>query len=145
MRGERGLLLLGERMIGCACRRLPATTRDERCREWTAELPAILSDSAVRLPWHRAVRMLRFAAGIAWGTALTRRDKTRRLVAVGGIVFGLGAFAFEVRATVLDPADWLNYLLASTQLVLTFMQIVIYRLSFGPRRSRAGGKHARWH
>ena len=81
MRGERGLLRLSEYLIRCACRRLPAATRDERFREWTAELPAILSDPAVRLRWHRAARMLRFAAGNRAGsTSLTRRDKGRRLV-----------------------------------------------------------------
>jgi len=132
MTGERWLIRLGEYMVGCACRRLPASARDERFREWTAELPAIMGDSGVRFSWHRAARMLRFAAGIAWGTALTRADKARRLVAIGGIVFGLGAVAYDIRAIVLDTGDRANYLMASVQLVLTVVQVVLYKYAFRP-------------
>ncbi|HTT52593.1 MAG TPA: hypothetical protein VMH35_14430 [Streptosporangiaceae bacterium] len=50
-------------LIGRACRHLPASTRDERGREWAAELPAILHDPDVRPGWRRSARALRFAAG----------------------------------------------------------------------------------
>jgi hypothetical protein len=40
MRGERWLLGGGEYLVGRAARRLPAEVREERCREWAAELPA---------------------------------------------------------------------------------------------------------
>ena len=61
MRGERRLLRIGEYLIARACRRLSADTRDERYREWAAELPAILRDPGIRLAARRAARMLGFA------------------------------------------------------------------------------------
>ena len=94
MRGERRLLCLGEYLIARACRRLPAETRDERYREWTAELPAILRDPDTRLASRRAARMLGYAAGTLWGTALAP-GSTRRLmarmagIAARAIIFGL--------------------------------------------------------
>jgi hypothetical protein len=56
---------IGERLIRASCRRLPANERDERCREWSAELPAILDDASTRLPILRSVRALRYSAGIS--------------------------------------------------------------------------------
>lgn len=71
MRGERRLLRIGEYLIACACRHLPAEARDERYREWVAELPAILRDPGVRPAARRAARMLCYASGTIRGTALT--------------------------------------------------------------------------
>ena len=71
MRGERRLLRIGEYLIARACRHLPAEARDERYREWVAELPAILQDPGVRPSARRAARMLRYASGTIRGTALT--------------------------------------------------------------------------
>jgi hypothetical protein len=65
-----------ERFIRAACRRLPEDVRAERCREWAAELPAILDDQSVRPGLRRAVRALTYSAGIAW--------TTRRLGRAGG-------------------------------------------------------------
>lgn len=62
-----------ERLIRASCRRLPADERAERCREWSAELPAILDDVSVRLPLLRAVRALRYSAGISRTTRYLRR------------------------------------------------------------------------
>jgi hypothetical protein len=56
---------LAEWLIRAACRRLPADIRAERCREWTAELPAILGDESIRPPVRRAMRALSFCAGIS--------------------------------------------------------------------------------
>jgi len=56
---------IAEWLIRAACRRLPADVRAERCREWAAELPAILDDQSVRLPFLRALRALSFCAGIS--------------------------------------------------------------------------------
>jgi hypothetical protein len=39
--------------------------RAERCREWAAELPAILDDQSIRPGLRRAVRALIYSAGIA--------------------------------------------------------------------------------
>jgi hypothetical protein len=54
MRGERLLLRAGEKLVGVACCHLPPEMRDERCREWVAELPVILHDPAVRPALARA-------------------------------------------------------------------------------------------
>ena len=72
MTGERGLLRVGEYLVGRASRRLPARDRDERCREWAAELPVILRDPEVRSGLRRAVRMLGYALDTIRGTALGR-------------------------------------------------------------------------
>jgi hypothetical protein len=64
---------LAEWLIRAACRRLPADVRAERYREWTAELPAILADEAIRPVVLRALRALAFSVGISKTTRhLTR-------------------------------------------------------------------------
>jgi hypothetical protein len=54
-----------EWLIEAACRRLPADVRLERCREWAAELPAILDDQSIRLSFLRTLRALTFCVGIS--------------------------------------------------------------------------------
>lgn len=54
---------LAGHLIRRACRRLPEDIRDDRYREWTAELPAILHDPDIRFRLHRSARALRYAAG----------------------------------------------------------------------------------
>ena len=71
MRFEYALLRTGEYLVRRACRRLQPEIRDDRYREWTAELPAILHDPQIRLGPHRALRMLGYAADTLRGTALT--------------------------------------------------------------------------
>jgi hypothetical protein len=61
-------------LIRSACRRLPADVRSERCREWAAELPAILDDQSIRPPFRRALRALGFCAGISRTTRQLRRS-----------------------------------------------------------------------
>jgi hypothetical protein len=53
---------IADYLIHRACRHLAADSRDDRYREWTAELPAIMADPDVR-PVLRQARALRFAAG----------------------------------------------------------------------------------
>ena len=101
MRGERRLLRIGEYLIARACRHLPAGARDERYREWVAELPAILRDPGVRPAARRAARMLRYASGTIRGTALTP-GSARRVMAhtaraaspwiIAGLGFSSGAW-----------------------------------------------------
>jgi hypothetical protein len=64
---------IAERLIRASCRRLPEDERAEHCREWSAELPAILDDTSVRPPILRAVRALRYAAGAFKTTRYLRR------------------------------------------------------------------------
>ena len=56
---------IAEWLVRTACRRLPADVRAERCREWTAELPAILDDQSIRPPFLRTLRALTFCLGIS--------------------------------------------------------------------------------
>jgi hypothetical protein len=70
MRGERWLLSVGRFLVARAARRLPAAARDERRREWEAELPVILGDPEIKPAAARAARMLWFAADTLRGTVL---------------------------------------------------------------------------
>jgi hypothetical protein len=72
---------MAERVIGRACRRLAGDIGDERYREWTAELPAIVSDPHIRSGLLRSARALRYAAGsyrsaryLRRAAGLSRRD-----------------------------------------------------------------------
>jgi Phospholipase_D-nuclease N-terminal len=65
---------LAEWLIRAVCRRLPADERAERCREWTAELPAILDDQSIRPAFRRALRALSFCAGISRTASQLRRS-----------------------------------------------------------------------
>src|ERR1017187_10491663 len=53
---------IAEHLTRRACRYLPGETRDERCREWAAELPAILHDPGIRFAPLRSARALIYAA-----------------------------------------------------------------------------------
>jgi hypothetical protein len=61
---HRGAGGIAERLIRRSCRRLPASTRDERYREWAAEVLAILEDPDVRHESMRQARALSYALGI---------------------------------------------------------------------------------
>ena len=93
MRGERPLLRLGEYLVGQACQRLPQDIREERYREWAAELPAILHDPQIRLAPRRAFRMLGFAADTIRGTIMTpapARPRTPRMTALHYLLLAAG-------------------------------------------------------
>ena len=108
MRGERWLLRIGEYLIVRACRHLPAQARDERYREWVAELPAILRDPGVRPAARRAARVLGYASGTIRGTALTPGSARRVLAHTAGraapfIVSGLVLYLLGWAKT---PREW---------------------------------------
>jgi len=65
---------IAEWLIRAACRRLPADVQAERCREWAAELPAILDDESIRPPLRRVLRALSFCAGISRTTRQLSRS-----------------------------------------------------------------------
>lgn len=72
---------IAEWLIHAACCRLPADVRAERCREWTAELPAILGDRSIRPSFLRTLRALTFSIGISKTTRQLRgsaRARSRR-------------------------------------------------------------------
>jgi hypothetical protein len=70
---------VAEWLIRTACRRLPADSRAEQCREWTAEVPAILDDQSIRSPFLRTLRALTFCIGIS-----TTTRRLSRLARAGG-------------------------------------------------------------
>jgi hypothetical protein len=136
MRGERRLLRLGEYLVGRACRRLPPDVREERCREWAAELPAILHDPQVRFAPRRAARMLGYAADTLRGTIMTpggARSRIPHMFAGPGrllLVAGLAVMAWNVWALVQAPGNGLNYLQLAWSLLF-----VAYLIC---KRARAG-------
>ena len=109
MRGERRLLRIGEYLIARACRHLPAEARDERYREWVAELPAILRDPGVRPAPRRAARMLRYASGTIRGTALTPGSARRVTVLMARAVAPpiLAGLAFYRLGWAKTPQEWI--------------------------------------
>jgi len=115
VRGERSLLRIGGYLTGLASRLLPGEIRDERRREWTAELPAILRDPDTRLAAHRAARMLGYAAGAVWGSARAAGGARGRLTAVMAVVVGLLTANFltlavlGVQGVANAPGDWVHY------------------------------------
>lgn len=115
MRGERVLLRIGEYLVGRACRPLPGKVREDRYREWAAELPAILHDPEIRFAPRRVVRMLGYAADTLRGAALTPGSRRHRLAALWSLwmpvtlVADLVAAAWEIRETVRAPEHWINY------------------------------------
>ena len=110
MRGERRLLRIGEYLIARACRHLPAEARDERYREWVAELPAILRDPGVRPAARRAARMLRYASGTIRGTALTPGSARRVTAHTAGAVapFITTGLVVYLLGWVKTPQEWIG-------------------------------------
>lgn len=108
MRGERRLLRIGEYLIARACRHLPAEERDERYREWVAELPAILRDPGVRPAARRAARMLGYASGTIRGTALAPGSARRVMAHLAGAAapFITTALVAYLRGWTKTPQGW---------------------------------------
>jgi hypothetical protein len=131
MRGERALLRIGEYLVGRACRHLPRGVRDERYREWVAELPAILHDREIRLVLYRAVRMLGYAADTLRGTALTPGWARRRAAGTSPLVLGLffcwpGGHGLGIRDAARTPGDWVHYAQVAWALLLVAWPISQY-------------------
>jgi hypothetical protein len=132
---------IAERLIRTACGRLPADVRADRCREWAAELPAILDDQSIRLPILRSLRALTFGAGISrttrrlsrsarassrrtaraqWrtGASATRTADVAVRVLVGLLAWAaVAAIVITVVTTHPDPGGWPFLLLVSVGIV----------------------------
>jgi len=79
MSGTPHVQRIAERLIWASCRRLPGELRAERCREWSAELPAILHDQTIRSGLIRAMRALSYSVGVSAATRrLSRGDGRSR-------------------------------------------------------------------
>jgi hypothetical protein len=138
MRAERRLLSLGEYLVRRACQRLPQDIREERCREWAAELPAILHDPQGGFaPW-RAVRMLAYAADTLRGSAesagklpvlLPRMSRTLELFF---LLFFLVPVVLSIWLIVQAPGDAQSY--ANLPWSLLFVAFFVSRIVNAPER-----------
>ena len=123
MRGERRLLRAGEYLVGRACQWLPPDIREERYREWAAELPAILHDPQTRLAPRRAVRMLSYAADTLRGTIMTPAKARRRTPRMTALLYlllfaGLVGVGWDIWAITRAPGHRLNYVRLAWSLLL---------------------------
>lgn len=114
MRAERQLLRLGEYLVGRACQELPRDIREERYREWAAELPAILRDPQIRPALRRAARMLGYAADTFRGTLTGVRAPRRMPLMTAALslllLASMAAVSWDIWAIVRAPGHGLNYL-----------------------------------
>jgi capsular polysaccharide biosynthesis protein len=120
--GTRLVQRVAERLIRAACRRLPVHVRAERCREWTAELPAILDDERTGPSWLRGLRALAFCAGVCRAARQLSRPHEASVrvpvglrvdvVVVAGVAVLLGILAGAAYAKLNPPT------LTSTALVV---------------------------
>jgi hypothetical protein len=133
MRGERQLLRLGEYLVGRASRQLPRKARDERYREWVAELPVILRDPQVRFAPRRAVRMVIYAADTFRGTTIMCARLRRRLLLPLTVllVASLATSTWNIWDIAQAPGQPLNYLrLAWNLLLVAYPVSVIVRCAW---------------
>jgi len=142
MRGEGRLLRIGEVLVGLACRRLPPKIRDERYREWAAELPVILHDPEIRFSCRRAAAMLGYVLGTIRGASTPpgrhRRRAVRRTALIGIIVVTASAIVGgNTWNAVQAPADWTHYYWVSVTLLLAAANLWLY---LRPLRQLKGGR-----
>jgi hypothetical protein len=110
--------------VAWACRRLPPEDRQERYREWAAELPAILQDPHVRPAPRRAARMLAYAADTVRGTSLAPVEAEGRFARMSATldqlfpVAGLVVVALDIWTIVQAPGNVQNYLVMGWGLLL---------------------------
>ncbi len=134
--------------------RLPAGLRDDRYREWSAELPAILRDPDIRFAFLRSARALRYAAGVARSTRgrpavnappadirqpgiFPRPDGIFPAAASVAVWIALIAIGTAFPAVVTSPGRWQPLLLAVTLVPSVLMAIAVIRfVRWFRRRSR---------
>jgi hypothetical protein len=88
---------MAERLIRRSCRRLRAEDRDERYREWAAEVPAILEDRDTRPAILRSARAISYALGVWRCThhpqlAAGRHGGSARRAAIVRVTRGVGIY-----------------------------------------------------
>ena len=135
MRAERQLLRIGEYLVGRACRRLPEDIRDERYREWAAELPAILHDSQIRFaPW-RVVRMLAYAADMIRGATLAPVRARRRRSRLATVSPMKGGWIMSARSKMPGP-KWIVAICGAALFVAAYSFVpAVHQLLLGPSLS----------
>ncbi len=78
---------------------LPEDVREERYREWAAELPAILHDPDIRSPVKRITRALRFAVSTHRSVPWTRGNVRKRAVDVFFVLLLVATAAYSWQDT----------------------------------------------
>jgi DivIVA domain-containing protein len=138
MRGEGRLLRIGEYLIARACRHLPSEARDERYREWVAELPAILRDPGVRPAARRAARMLGYASGTIRGTALTPGSARRVLAYLAGRAAPvlISALVVYLQGWAKTPQEWIS---VGIGCLLGSVAVSGFRLAYRRKRGKGLG------
>ena len=123
MSGTPRVQRIAERLIRASCRRLPGDLRAERCREWSAEVPAILHDQTIRSGVIRAMRALSYSVGVSTATRrLSRGDRRPRSTRTSGWRDGamhVRPGNLAVRATI-GLAAWLLTVFLAVSLLRAF-------------------------
>jgi hypothetical protein len=146
---------IAEHLIRRACRRLRGDLRDERYREWAAELPPIFGDPDIRFAFLRSARALRYAAGVsrsarhlpraasapAWGARqpaiFPRPDGVIPAIAAVATWVTILALARAFPAAITSPGPWHPLLMAVPILPAALGALAVIRfLRWLRRRSR---------
>jgi hypothetical protein len=153
--GRTGAQRIAGHLIRRACRRLPVDHRDERYREWAAELPAIFGDPDIRFAFLRSARALRYAAGVSrsarhlpraasapqWGARqpaiFPRPDGVIPALAAVATWAAILALARAFPAVIASPGPWHPLLIAVPLLPAAIMALAVVRfVRWFRRRSR---------
>lgn len=145
---------IAEHLIRRACRHLSGDTRDERYREWTAELPAILHDHDIRAPILRSAHTLSYAIGIFRSTRhlrgsadiypgdtrqpaiFPRPDGVFPAIAAVALWFTLLALGTAFPSAFSSPSPWMPLVLAAVFVPGLLVVIAIVRFVLWLRRRR---------
>ena len=115
MTGRGSVLRLAQVLINEACQRLPADARQDREREWAAELAAIIDDPDIRRRWRRHLRALRFAVAqrrtvrrLTWpaGAARVRVIVARTALASAGAAVVLAVAMIPLDSVVTSSSSY---------------------------------------
>ena len=134
---------IAELLIRAACRRLPGHVREERRREWFAELLAILHDPGVRVAALRRARALRYAAGICRSAGRLHRSAPGASAAVTAP----GRWASRSRRRPLNRPKLAGGVLPAFAAVLLWVSVPVAGAFMGARRHAggyAGNRRRRW-
>jgi len=131
---------LAERLIRHAVRWLPEPERTERYREWTAEVPAILTDPDVRPALRRLFRALLYAADQHRTAYALRATFPRHRAGVAGSssVLVAALVAAVAVVAVAAPRDFgsATLLAVATSVCGTYVLIILESARRRPRAAR---------
>jgi hypothetical protein len=145
---------IAEHLIRRACRHLPGDTRDERYREWTAELAAILHDPDIRFAPLRSAHALSYAVGISrstrhlHGTAgipprdtrqpaiFPRPDGVLPAIAAVALWFTMLALGTAFPSAFSSPSPWMPLVVAAAFVPNLLFVVAIGRFVLWLRRRR---------